>query len=52
VLTGVGVALGIAVAVLASDVIIGVIAGAGFMGIAIQMVRLWTGHSGPPVAHQ
>ena len=51
VLTGIGIALGIAVAVLTSDVIIGVIAGAGFMGIATMMVRLWTGHPGPPLAH-
>ena len=51
-LTGVGVALGVTVAVLTSDVIIGVIAGAGFIAMTIQMVKLWTGHSGPPVAHQ
>ena len=52
VLTGIGIALGIAVAVLTSDVIIGVIAGAGFIAITIQMVKLWTGRSGPPIAHQ
>jgi ABC-2 type transport system permease protein len=52
VLTGVGIALGVTVAVLTSDVIIGVIAGAGFIAITIQMVKLWTGHSGPPVAHR
>jgi len=51
VLTGIGVALGIAVAVLTSDVIIGVAAGAVFIAIANMMVRLWTGHPGPPVAH-
>ena len=51
VLTGIGVTLGVAVAVLTSDVIMGVIAGAGFTGITIQMVKLWTGHSGPPIAH-
>jgi hypothetical protein len=51
VLTGIGVALGIAVAVLASDVIIGVAAGAVFIAVANMMVRLWTGHPGPPVAH-
>jgi len=50
VLTGIGIALGIAVAVLTSDVIIGVIAGAGFIGIANMMVRLWTGHPGPPAS--
>jgi ABC-2 type transport system permease protein len=51
VLTGIGVALGIALAVLTSDVIIGVIAGTVFIAIAAQMVKLWTGHSGPPPAH-
>ncbi len=51
VLTGIAVALGAGVAVLTSDVIIGVIAGAGFFAITAQMVKLWTGHSGPPVAH-
>jgi ABC-2 type transport system permease protein len=48
ILTGIGVALGIAVAVLTSDVILGVIAGAGFIAVALQMVKLWTGHPGPP----
>ena len=51
VLTGIGVALGIAVAVLTSDVIIGVAAGAVFIAMANMMVRLWTGHPGPPVTH-
>jgi len=51
VLTGIAVALGVTVAILTSDVIIGLIAGAGFYAVAVQMVRLWTGHSGPPVAH-
>ena len=50
-LTGIGIALGVTVAVLTSDVIIGVIAGAGFIGITVQMVKLWTGHSGPPITH-
>ena len=50
-LTAVGVALGAAVAVFTSDVIIGVIAGAGFIAIATQMVNLWTRHNGPPVTH-
>jgi hypothetical protein len=44
-LTGVGLAIGIAVAVLASDVILGVIAGAAFIAITVGMVRLWTGGS-------
>ena len=51
ILTGVGVALGVAVAVVTSDVILGVIAGAGFIAVALQMVRLWTGHPGPPAVH-
>jgi len=51
ILTCVGIALGIAVAVLTSDVILGVIAGAGFIAVALQMVRLWTGHPGPPAVH-
>ena len=36
----------------ATNVIIGVTAGAGFIAIATQMVRLWTRHAGPPVAHR
>jgi hypothetical protein len=51
ILTGAGIALGIAVAVLTSDVILGVIAGAGFIAVALQMVRLWAGHPGPPAVH-
>jgi ABC-2 type transport system permease protein len=51
ILTGVGIALGIAIAVFTSDVILGVIAGAGFIAVALQMVRLWTGHPGPPAVH-
>ena len=52
VLTGVGVVVGVAVAVFTADVIIGVAAGAGFIAVANQMVRLWTRHTGPPVAHR
>jgi len=51
VLTGIGIALGATVAVLTSDVILGVIAGAGFIAVAIQMVKLWA-RPGPPVAHR
>ena len=51
ILTGIGVALGVAVGLLTSDVIIGVIAGAGFIAVATQMVNLWTRRSGPPIAH-
>lgn len=50
VLTGIGVALGITVAVLTRDVIMGVIAGAVFIAVTTMMIRLWTGHSGPPIA--
>ena len=52
VLTGTGVVVGVAVAVFTADVIIGVAAGAGFIAVANQMVRLWTRHTGPPVAHR
>ena len=52
VLTGIGVALGVVVALLTSDVIVGVIAGAGFIAVATQMVSLWTRRSGPPIAHR
>jgi ABC-2 type transport system permease protein len=52
VLTGVGIALGATVAMCTSDVIMGVIAGAGFIAIAIQMVKLWAGHPGPPAVHR
>lgn len=51
VLTGIAIALGATVAVLTNDVIFGVIAGFGFFAVATMMIRLWTGHSGPPVAH-
>ena len=51
VLTGIAVVLGVTVAVLTSDVILGVIAGFGFFSIATMMVRLWAGHSGPPPVH-
>ena len=52
VLTGIGVVVGVAVAVFTADVIIGVAAGAGFIAVANQMVRLWTRHTGrpPPIA--
>ena len=52
VLTGIGVALGVVVALLTSDVIVGVIAGAGVIAVATQMVSLWTRRSGPPIAHR
>ena len=52
VLTGTGVIVGVAIAILTADVIIGVAAGAGFIAVANQMVRLWTRRTGPPVAHR
>jgi ABC-2 type transport system permease protein len=52
VLTGIGVVVGVAIAMLTTDVIIGIAAGAGFIAIANQMVRLWTRHTGPPAAHR
>jgi arginine repressor len=42
-LTGIGLAIGVLVAVIASDVILGVIAGASFIAITVGLVRLWTG---------
>jgi ABC-type dipeptide/oligopeptide/nickel transport system permease subunit len=54
VLTGIGVVVGVAVAVVANDVIIGIAAGAGFIAVANRMAGLWTrhGHAGPPAAHR
>jgi ABC-2 type transport system permease protein len=51
VLTGTGVVVGMAIAMLTADVIMGVAAGAGFIAVANQMARLWTRHTGPPPAH-
>jgi hypothetical protein len=42
-LTGIGVAIGVVVAMLTSDVILGVIAGASFIAVAVGLVRLWVG---------
>jgi hypothetical protein len=42
-LFGIGLAIGLAVAVLADDVVLGVIAGATFIAVASSAVRLWTG---------
>ena len=52
ILTGIGGVVGVAIAMFTADVIIGVAAGAGFIAVANQMVRLWTRHTGPPVAHR
>jgi len=51
-LIGAGVVLGVAVALLTHDVIIGVTAAAASVAIATRLVRLWTRHGGPPVAHR
>jgi hypothetical protein len=40
---GIGLAIGLAVAMLADDVILGVIAGAAFIAVAGSAVKLWTG---------
>ncbi|HEX6933570.1 MAG TPA: ABC transporter permease [Streptosporangiaceae bacterium] len=48
VMTAAGLIIGGAVAALTGDVIMGVIAGAGFIAIAVQAINLWTRHSGPP----
>jgi hypothetical protein len=42
-LTGIGVAIGVIVAVMTSDVILGVIAGASFTAITAGLARLWAG---------
>lgn len=42
-LAGIGVAIGVIVAVLTSDVILGVIAGASFIAVTVGLVRLWAG---------
>lgn len=50
-LTGVGLAIGVVVAVLASDVILGVTAGAAFIAITVGLARLWTGSGSPEQRH-
>lgn len=47
-LTGVGVAIGAIVAVLTSDVILGVIAGASLTAITVGLARLWAGGTRSP----
>ena len=42
-LTVIGLVIGVVVAMLTSDVILGVIAGASFIAIAVGLVRLWVG---------
>ena len=50
-LTGIGLAIGVVVAVLASDVILGVTAGAAFVAITVGLARLWTGGGSPGRRH-
>lgn len=42
-LYGIGVAIGVLVGLATRDVVLGVIAGAGFIAISVGLVRLWTG---------
>jgi putative Ca2+/H+ antiporter (TMEM165/GDT1 family) len=49
-LTAIGVVIGVVVAVLASDVILGIIVGSAFIAIAVGMLRLWAG-GGTPRSH-
>ncbi len=42
-LTGIGLAIGVIVAVITTDVILGVIAGASSIAITVGLARLWTG---------
>lgn len=51
-LTGIGVAIGFVVAVLTSDVILGVIAGSAFIAIAVGLLRLWVGEGTPRSHHR
>jgi len=44
-----GFVLGVGVGAATSDVIVGVIAGAGFIALTVQAFKLWTGHGGATV---
>jgi hypothetical protein len=48
---GAGVALGVLVAVLSHDVMIGVIVGAVLIAVSNRIVKLWTGHSDRTLHH-
>jgi ABC-2 type transport system permease protein len=52
VILGTGVALGVLVAVLSHDIIIGVIVAAAFIVVANQIVKLWTGHDDRTLHHR
>ena len=47
----VGVLIGVVVALATSDVILGVIAGASLVTIAVGLLRLWTGGGRPKPRH-
>jgi hypothetical protein len=49
--TAFGILIGVVVAVLTSDVILGVIAGASFIAITAGLWRLWTGGGDPRARH-
>jgi hypothetical protein len=50
-ITSVGVTIGIVVAVLTTDVILGAIAGSALIAITVGLVRLWTGGGSPRPRH-
>ena len=50
-LFGVGVAVGIVVGLLTSDVILGVIAGSGLIAVAVGLLRAWNGDSTSRLRH-
>lgn len=51
IIIGAGVALGVLVAVISRDVIIGVIAGSAVIVVATRIVKLWTGHDDRTLHH-
>lgn len=48
---GIGIAIGVVVALFTNDVILGVIAGSALIAIAILLLRLWTGGGNPRPHH-
>jgi hypothetical protein len=51
VIIGAGIALGVLVAVLSHDVMIGVIVGAAVIAVTNEIAKLWTGHSDRTLHH-
>jgi ABC-2 type transport system permease protein len=51
IVVGAGVALGVLVALVSNDVIIGVIVGGALIAVANQIVKLWTGHGDRTLHH-